>query len=517
MPLFEQYIFSPWLTPVRLVSTVNVSGTYFNGTLNNGVGATLTIAASSLTIDGVVVNIGDRILLQNQTSAFQNGIYVVAFIGATVILQRAADQQSIEQFKTGQYVTVSAGTANAGSAFVTVEPLPAQLGINNLTFVASPLGSNLGTAATKAASDNTSSIVASVESSPTITVNDIAVFADTVGSIKDGSSVTAAAGNLQAGYSGTAGTVNIFPATASKGKLIISVINQVGNTNVTLSVNAMHQATTVSIPDPGVSSTNFLLADYGGLGAQTVNTGNFTVAAGNIQAGSAGNAGTLISFPATSGKGSLILAAVNNTGSTNTTISNAAMGQASVISIPDPGTATADFVLAPSALVSGNINKSSGTAGLIVDAGIAANVLAISTITNPDAQSDILTQDFTVMASALATAGKVNIQLGSGLKQYAIRDIKMNKSTGLSGGGGDRLLAVTDGTSVWTGTGITAALLGTPVNTLWGGSGLPLPGSTFAFSTLSVAASNIYFQYTGGTTDFTTGSVIITVTWQRVV
>lgn len=90
---------------------------------------------------------------------------------------------------------------------------------------------------------------------------------------------------------------------------------------------------------------------------------------GNIQAGASGTAGTVSSFPGTAAKGSLKLAAVANTGNTVTTISNAAMGQASTISIPDPAGATANFALAPSALVSGNVVKASGTAGLLVDAG----------------------------------------------------------------------------------------------------------------------------------------------------
>lgn len=66
---------------------------------------------------------------------------------------------------------------------------------------------------------------------------------------------------------------------------------------------------------------------------------------GDIQAGRTTVAGKLISFPSTGAKGSLQVTAVANTGDTITTISNAAMGQASVISIPDPGTATSKFVL----------------------------------------------------------------------------------------------------------------------------------------------------------------------------
>ncbi len=66
---------------------------------------------------------------------------------------------------------------------------------------------------------------------------------------------------------------------------------------------------------------------------------------GNIQAGLSGTAGYLASFPSASAKGSLRITGVANTGDTVTTVSNSAMGQASVISIPDPGASTANFLL----------------------------------------------------------------------------------------------------------------------------------------------------------------------------
>jgi hypothetical protein len=69
------------------------------------------------------------------------------------------------------------------------------------------------------------------------------------------------------------------------------------------------------------------------------------VANGNIASGKSGTAGTLSSFPATASKGSLKLVAVANTNNDTVTISNVAMGQASVISIPDPAAATDEFVL----------------------------------------------------------------------------------------------------------------------------------------------------------------------------
>ena len=73
------------------------------------------------------------------------------------------------------------------------------------------------------------------------------------------------------------------------------------------------------------------------------------LSADDITAGSAGTAGTFISEPATDAKGRLILKAVDNTGNNDVTISNAAVEQTCVISIPDPGAATADFLLTTAA------------------------------------------------------------------------------------------------------------------------------------------------------------------------
>ncbi len=81
----------------------------------------------------------------------------------------------------------------------------------------------------------------------------------------------------------------------------------------------------------------------------TVGTlGNTTATAinrGSIQAGLSGDAGTLISYPGTAANGSLIIAAVNAGGVFDTTISNGTTGQSQVISIPDSGATTANFIV----------------------------------------------------------------------------------------------------------------------------------------------------------------------------
>lgn len=148
-----------------------------------------------------------------------------------------------------------------------------------------------------------------------------------------------------------------FLPTIDAGSITIAPIGEAGS--VTLPVTANHIAVFTNTDGA-----------FGDDAATAIN-------GGNLQAGLSGTAGTLASFPSTASKGSLKIAAVANTGNTVTTISNAAMGQASVVSIPDPATATANFVVAPAALVSGNLVKASGTAGLVADLG--ASIKAATT------------------------------------------------------------------------------------------------------------------------------------------
>ena len=141
-----QTIISPWLTPVRVVSTSNLAGTYFNGNNNDGVGAILTIASSSLSIDSVTLNVSDRLLLIAQTSSNQNGIYIVKSIdpvGSLCVIQRAEDQQSLAQYKAGQNAFVYAGASNAGKYYVLTEPLPAKLGISALNWTTPSSGGGI--------------------------------------------------------------------------------------------------------------------------------------------------------------------------------------------------------------------------------------------------------------------------------------------------------------------------------------------------------------------------------------
>lgn len=178
---------------------------------------------------------------------------------------------------------------------------------------------------------------------PTI-ANHIATFTNTIGGISEDPLTAISGGNIQAGLSGTAGFLASFPATAATGSLHLTAASNAGNTITTITNASQAAARTYTIPDGGQVASNFLLSDSAT--TQTINTGSFVVAQGNITAGSSGHAGTLTSFPATAANGSLILAAVNAGGAFNTTISNGTMGQSTVYTLGDIGATTGGIVVA---------------------------------------------------------------------------------------------------------------------------------------------------------------------------
>ena len=129
------------LTSVKVVAISNLIANYYNGPLNNGVNALLSNAGAvaPLTIDSVVLNNGDRVLVQNQTDGLVNGIYDVLDKGSANsiwVLVRAKDFHSIEQIKAGYFVPVESGTVNAGSIYILIEPVPLAIGYDDINFVA---------------------------------------------------------------------------------------------------------------------------------------------------------------------------------------------------------------------------------------------------------------------------------------------------------------------------------------------------------------------------------------------
>lgn len=99
--------------------------------------ATVTTATPGASMDGVSLTSGDRVLLKDQSTASQNGIYV--WTGAATPLTRSTDADSAADFVYGFDVFVREGTANAGKSWTHTTSAAITLGSTSLTFAQTPV------------------------------------------------------------------------------------------------------------------------------------------------------------------------------------------------------------------------------------------------------------------------------------------------------------------------------------------------------------------------------------------
>jgi hypothetical protein len=128
-----------------------VPGISLNATYNQpggpgvGVGATLTNAGtlSAFTPDGTVATAGDRVLVYNQASAFQNGVYTVTTVGdgsTAWVLTRATDAdtyglKSPNSLGEGDAFFITSGATGAGETYVVNTVGTITFGTTAITFV----------------------------------------------------------------------------------------------------------------------------------------------------------------------------------------------------------------------------------------------------------------------------------------------------------------------------------------------------------------------------------------------
>ena len=119
-------------------STTALTVTYANGTA--GVGATLTNAGAfaAIQLDGVSPTVGQRVLIKNQASSLQNGIYTVTTVGDGVsvnwVLTRATDFDTPTEIQPGDLVVLTGGTTQNQSSWLQTATVSA-VGTDAITFV----------------------------------------------------------------------------------------------------------------------------------------------------------------------------------------------------------------------------------------------------------------------------------------------------------------------------------------------------------------------------------------------
>jgi hypothetical protein len=114
-----------WKESARVATTANIN---------------LAVAPSS--IDGVTLTSGDRVLVKDQTSLPENGIYV--FNGAGSAMTRSLDADENSEVSAMMTVGVSEGTVHADQVFTVTSNDPLTIGVSDIVFGILPVNTFVG-------------------------------------------------------------------------------------------------------------------------------------------------------------------------------------------------------------------------------------------------------------------------------------------------------------------------------------------------------------------------------------
>lgn len=166
---------------VEAATTANLSSTYTAGTLDAsggyGIGAKLTASSNgAFSVDGYSASQNDRILVKDQSTQTQNGIYKLTTLGTGStpwVLTRAndADNSPAGELNAGDFVFVLNGTVNGNMGYVmtnngtSTNPVGAiKIGTDNITYTPFTGAAQITATAPLQKSGNTLSISAATTS-----------------------------------------------------------------------------------------------------------------------------------------------------------------------------------------------------------------------------------------------------------------------------------------------------------------------------------------------------------------
>ena len=117
---------------VKVATTANLSATYDNdaGTLTAG-------SNGAISIDGVTLSQGDRLLVKDQSTDTQNGIYTVTTVGdgsTAYVLSRAPDADTASELTGGTFFFIEQGSTNADNGYVATHNGTPTFGSTGITF-----------------------------------------------------------------------------------------------------------------------------------------------------------------------------------------------------------------------------------------------------------------------------------------------------------------------------------------------------------------------------------------------
>jgi hypothetical protein len=406
---------------VEAATIANLTATYANGTA--GVGATLTNSGTqaAFQVDGYTgAIVGTRILVKNQTTATENGIYTVTTVGSGAsnwVLTRAtdADNHIAGQVAPGDYVFVAEGTTQAATSWTetaigTGTGDAIVIGTNNIVYTQfSGAGTYLaGTGLTLTGNTFTANLGAGIAELPTgeigldlYTPSAGALILTTNGTARSTASASLLHLLLPSGSGLTQDATGLYvPVNGITNSMIVNDTWTLNGDSSTVAADLgdtfeikgnSTQGILTSVAKVGTVDTFTVTASTATssqLGVAKFNTGDFDVTAGDVTIKAAGVdnaqlANSTITVTGTTGSDAVALGESFAIIGGSTPITTASAANSVTISIADATTSTLG-------LASFNSAQFSVTAGAVTLNATLSDLIDVDTSTDAPTTNDIL-------------------------------------------------------------------------------------------------------------------------------